>query len=109
MLFNPWQRIEAEEKNVIEMAEQGDAPAQFNLGNRYLFSKKGVGRNFKLAFSLLTDSAHSEYVVAQYNLGRLYPHGLGTDKDLEQASRRFRLAADAGYLRIFRPGSNWRH
>ncbi len=61
-------------------------------------AKRGVGRNFKLVFSLLTDSAHSGHVVAQYNLGRLYRHGLGTNKNLEQDSRWFPLAADAGYL-----------
>ena len=109
MPFKPWQCIEAEEKSVIGMAEQGDALAQyriswgssyieadlvlalrllhqsarngfplsqFDLGNRYLFSKKGVERNFKLAFSLLTDSTHNGHVIAQYNLGRLYRHGL---------------------------------
>ncbi len=34
MLFKPWQCIEAEEKSVIKMAEQGDALAQYRIGWR---------------------------------------------------------------------------
>ena len=49
-------------------AEQGDAKAQFNLGNRY-YNGQGVPQDYKEAVKWYRLSAEQGVAQAQYNLG----------------------------------------
>lgn len=55
-------------KELKVLAEQGDAEAQFKLGNRYK-QGKGVGKNFRQAVEWLTKAAEQGHSGAQNNLG----------------------------------------
>jgi TPR repeat protein len=50
--------------------------------------------DYQTAFAALTRSAERGVPEAQERLGRLYYYGRGTAKDMKQAWRLFKLAAD---------------
>ncbi|MDA8000445.1 MAG: sel1 repeat family protein [Alphaproteobacteria bacterium] len=53
------------------LAEQGDAKAQYSLGNLYYFGN-GVPRNYEMALKWFRPAAEQGLARAQYNLGTLY-------------------------------------
>ena len=57
-------------------AEQGDAQAQYNLGNCYAFGK-GVEKNLSEAVKWYRKAAEQGDAQAQYNLGVCYYNGQG--------------------------------
>ena len=64
-------------------AKQGDADAQYNLGNMY---HKGEGvqqsfKNAKIAYKKAADQGHAD---AQYKLGALYQMGQGVEQFFRQ-------------------------
>jgi TPR repeat protein len=63
-----WAEISAE---IVEAAEQGDASAQFNLGQIYR-KGKGVAQNDAEAAKWYRKAAEQGHVKAQYNLGVSY-------------------------------------
>jgi TPR repeat protein len=77
------------------LAKQGDAFAQYNLGQMYR-QGKGVPQNYKTAVKWYKLAAEQENARAQYNLGLLYFNGKGVPKDNKIAVKWFRLAADQG-------------
>ena len=62
-------------------AEQGDAKAQFNLGEMYYFGK-GVPQDYGEAAKWFRKVAEQGITVAQFNLGLMYHQGEGVPKNL---------------------------
>jgi TPR repeat protein len=62
------------------VADQGDAPAQFNLG---IMCKngKGVPQDYTEAFKWFHMAADQGHVRAQYNVARMYYEGQGVKQD----------------------------
>ena len=54
-----------------ELAEQGDASSQFNLGNMY-YQGQGVSQDYSQAVKWYQKAAEQGYARAQYNLGKMY-------------------------------------
>ena len=76
-------------------AEQGDAQAQYRLGECYYF-KRGVKRNYKKAVYWCEKAAEEGIGGAQYILGACHFKGKGTEKDLDKAFLWFTKAAQNG-------------
>ena len=77
------------------LAGQGDAEAQFELGNRYLQGEGVDQDNFEALrwFKLAADSGN---VNAQYNIAVMYLNGIGVIKDSAEAVQWFVTAAENG-------------
>ncbi len=73
------------------LAEQGNAEAQFNLGNMY---RKGLGvpQDYAEAVKWYRKAAEQGYAEAQFNLGSMYYHGYGVPQDYAQAHMWYKLA-----------------
>ena len=74
-----------------EAAENGDAKAQFELGEKY-WDKE----DFEKAVYWYERSAENGYAAAQYYLGWMYDHGKGVSKDDEKAVYWFEKSAKQG-------------
>ncbi len=89
------------------LAKQGDCDAQYALGYLY-FRGLGVGKSHKKALELWDRSANQGNVQAQTNLGIAYSwqkirnsaldctKGCGSDKDLVEAYKWFKIAESGG-------------
>ena len=78
------------------LAEQGNANAQFSLGNLYQFGD-GVGRDHQVAAQWYERAAIQGVAKAQYNLGFLYYNSRQLKRDDKAAVKWFRLAAEQGF------------
>ena len=78
-----------------EAAEQGDAGAQYLLGQRYA-TGDGVAKNTVNAVKWLKLSAEQGNGEAQLQLGSLYLGGKGIPKDSTESAKWFQLAANQG-------------
>ena len=76
-------------------AEQGDAVAQFNLGNCY-YTGKGVTKDYSQAVYWYRKAAEQRVARAQYNLGYCYLQGQGVSQDYSQAFIWLKKAAEQG-------------
>jgi TPR repeat protein len=74
-------------------ADQGNAQAQYNLGNLYL-DGRGVVQDYKQALQWWRLAAAQGYSDAQYNIGVAYENGLSVPNDGKEAAKWYRLAAD---------------
>ena len=79
------------------LAEQGDAYAQFKLGNIYS-GENGVPKNYKTAFKWTLRAAEQGHVNSQYNLGVIYANGEGVKESLRNSTFWFAKAAGNGDL-----------
>jgi Caspase domain/Sel1 repeat len=79
-----------------ELAEQGDANAQTNLGFRYA-NGEGVAKNLLEAVKWFRMAANQGLAAAQYNLGNSYNKGEGVVKDQVEAIKWYREAAAQGH------------
>ena len=77
-------------------AEQGDAQAQYNLGNCYAFGD-GVEKNLSEAVKWWRKAAEQGVAPAQFNLGNCYAFGNGVEKNPTEAVKWYRKAAEQGY------------
>ncbi|MER9835203.1 sel1 repeat family protein [Mesorhizobium sp. M0145] len=78
-----------------ELAENGDAIAEFNLG--FLYSKGlGVPMDYSKAAEWWTKAAKQNMAVAQVNLGLLYSWGKGVQRDDAKAAELWHGAATQG-------------
>jgi uncharacterized protein len=77
------------------LAENGDAAAQYLLGDLYM-EGKGVERNDATAFMWFQRAANQGDARAQYNLGASYAEGAGVQKSEVDAARWFQRAANQG-------------
>lgn len=74
-------------------AAQGNATAQFSLGNLY-DKGRGVARDGAEAFSWYRKAAEQGFPAAQLNVGIMYEAGDGVAPDLVEAARWYRRAAE---------------
>ncbi len=78
-----------------QLAAQGNAAAQYNLG--VIYDKGlGVAQNYKAAVKWYRKAAAQGNASAQYNLGAMYGNGLGVRQDYGEAMRWYEMAADQG-------------
>jgi hypothetical protein len=77
------------------MAEQGYAPAQYDLGVVYA-SGRGVAQDYVEAAKWYRLAADQGHAAAQYSLAGLYATGQGVAQDYVEATKWYRLAADQG-------------
>jgi TPR repeat protein len=76
-------------------AQEGSAPAQFNLASMYLYGD-GVEQNAERAVEWFLKAAEQGHIEAQYNLGKAFAEGVGAGADREAAGKWYRLAAEQG-------------
>ena len=80
---------------INQLAEQGDANAQFILGNMYS-NGEGVAENDAEAAKWYRRAADQGDAMAQYNLGSMYRRGEGVPESKVDAYFWFNLAAAQG-------------
>ena len=78
------------------LAKQGDADAQFNLGQMY-DKGQGVPQDYKTAVKWWKLSAEQGDASAQHSLGVMYDKGKGVPKDYKTAVKWYKLAAEQGF------------
>ncbi len=83
-------------KEIRPLAEQGDASAQFNLGQMYR-SGRGVPQDYNEAVRWYRRAAEQGQAEAQFGLGVLYRTGEGVPQDYVEAMGWFRQAAASGH------------
>jgi TPR repeat protein len=77
-------------------ADQGYAPAQYNLGVMYRQSE-GVEQDFKEAVKWFQKAADQGFVKAQHNLGVMYGIGEGVEQNYVTAYAWTSIAATNGH------------
>ena len=82
-------------KKITQLAEQGDAEAQYELGRMY-FLGKGMPRNATKALEWYQKAAEQGNALAQNELGNLYSAGLLVRKDDSEAAKWYQKAAEQG-------------
>jgi hypothetical protein len=96
-----FQEVAAEAVEVwTKAADQGDACAQYNLGELYI-DGDGVTQNNEKAIELWTKSAEQGFAKAQCALGYMYNEGEGVEKDYAKAVEWFTKAAEQGFPPAF--------
>ena len=83
-------------QEVITLANQGNAQAQYELGLMYELGM-GIEKDLNQAFVWYQKSANQAYAKAQYNLGIFYALAKGVNKDIEQSKHWIRKANENGY------------
>jgi TPR repeat protein len=93
-----WERGEFTKafRELKDLAEQGHAAAQYNVGVMYTRGE-GTRRDPEEAAFWYRKAAVQGNAAAQNNLGVLYNRGEGVSRDLEEAVFWYRWAADQGY------------
>ena len=79
-------------KLFLPLAEQGNALAQYNLGQMYR-QGQGVPQDYQEAGRLYRLSAEQGDAIAQCNLGGMYNEGKGVPQDDKEAVKWWKLAA----------------
>ena len=83
---------------LLEVAGQGDANAQFRLGVKYDFGR-GVTQDNRQAVNWYRKAAEQGYAAAQNNLGVMYENGEGVTQDHRQAANWYHKAAEQEHAR----------
>jgi uncharacterized protein len=81
-----------------QLADQGDARAQYNLGNTY-HDGRGVPQNYAEAIKWWRKAADQGFANAQHNLGFMYENGQGVPQNYAEAVEWYRKAADRGFAK----------
>ena len=79
--------------NILELANEGDACAQNNLGLMYQ-NGRGVEQSDEKAVEWFLKAAEQGDADAQYELGVMYEHGDGVEKSYEKAAEWYLKAAE---------------
>ena len=82
-------------KETFQVAKQGNAKAQYNLGGMY-YNGKGVRKDYAQAVQWYRKAAEQGHAKAQYNLGVMYDQGQGVRQDYAEAVQWYRKAAEQG-------------
>ena len=77
-------------------AEQGNAAAQYKMGECYQRGR-GVGKDYMIAVKWYRKAAEQGYAAAQHKMGECYQRGRGVGKDYMIAVKWYRKAAEQGY------------
>lgn len=85
-------------ETLINKADQGDAEAQYRLGNAYAESRR-VKQNYWLAKKYWQLAASQDHLGAMFNLGIMFRDGIGTNKDYNEAETYLQNAAASGHVR----------
>jgi uncharacterized protein len=80
---------------LTQLAEQGDAFAQHNLGIMY-DNGQGTPQDYAEALKWTRLAAEQGNASAQYNLGFMHRNGHGTPQNYAEAMKWYRLAAEQG-------------
>ena len=80
-------------QDLLKKAEQGDAQAQYNLGECYA-DGAGVAKDVAEAVKWYRKAAEQGHAPAQNALGWCYANGEGVTKDVHEAVKWYRKAAD---------------
>lgn len=97
----PSQEAKPKWKNLAQLqreAAKGDAPACFELGQRYLLGEGGVLQDLTQALALLEQAANGGIADAAFRLGKIYNDGDGVPPNYERSLEFYTLAARAGVL-----------
>lgn len=78
-----------------ELAEKGYAPAQNELGERYI-TGRGVVENYEIGVDWLKKAADQGLAEALDNLGDCYYYGIGVEENEKKAAELYRQAAEVG-------------
>jgi TPR repeat protein len=80
----------------LPLAEEGNAAAQYNLG---LLFRYGKGRpvDLEVAADWCLKAADAGFVPAQYEMAKMYEEGEGVRKNVVQAHKYYKLAAEQRY------------
>lgn len=81
-------------KYFLKAAHEGDAEAQFSLGNLFV-EGVGVPQDDHQAASWFSKSAEQGFSPAQVNLGVMYIQGQGVEQNLVEAHKWFNIAGGA--------------
>ena len=81
-----------------QMAEGGNAAAQYEVASRYAEGRQMI-KDFKLAADWYEKAAQQGLTPAAYKLAALYEKGLGVPRDKAKAKFWYIKAADAGHPR----------
>ena len=83
--------------NILELANEGDACAQNNLGEMYYLGW-GVEESDEKAVEWFLKAAERGYARAQYKLGDMYYFGDGVERSYEKAAEWYLKAAEQGLV-----------
>lgn len=78
-----------------EAAEEGNAVALFEIGNRYA-EGRGVEMDLAKAFQWYELAAEKGIAPAQYRIANQYEKGAGVDRNIDKAKMWYQLAAEQG-------------
>jgi TPR repeat protein len=84
----------------LEVAEEDDAQAQFNLGAMYEHGR-GVRQDYAEALKWFRRAAENGKPIALHNVGFYYEWGRVVDQDYQMAMKWYRRAAEKGHPRAF--------
>ncbi|MDP8160421.1 tetratricopeptide repeat protein [Pasteurella atlantica] len=84
---------------ILELVQQNNTKAQFDLGNIYLNGKEGIKKSYRQAFQwfqkvAVKNDSYTPY--AQFNLALMYLNGMGVNQSDKQAVTWFQAAAEKG-------------
>lgn len=82
--------------NILELANEGDACAQNNLGAMYYYGH-GVEQSDEKAAEWVLKAAKQGFADAQNHLGLMYKNGTGVEQSYEKAREWLQKAADQGF------------
>ncbi len=77
-------------------AEEGFAPAQYNLGDAYA-EGQGISQDYEKAIEWVKKAAKQGHQRAQYSLGFVYYNGKVVSQDYNEAINWFSKSAEQGY------------
>ena len=83
-------------RQTLQLAEQGYAYAQYNLGVMYE-NGRGVRQDYAEAVKWYRQAAAQGFADAQFNLGVMYGNGQGVRQDYAEALRWYRKATEQGH------------
>ena len=83
--------------NILELANEGDACAQNNLGAMYYYGH-GVEQSYEKATEWYLKAADQGLADAQCNLGLMYEYGTGVEQSDEKAVEWYLKAAEQGFV-----------
>ena len=89
------QKLAEDAKVLRASAEQGDAKAEFGLGDMY-YSGHGMKQDYTEAIGWYRKAADQGDAKAQYDIGYMFDLGQGVTQDYAEALRWYRKAADQG-------------
>ncbi len=91
-------RSRSTEDLLLELAQNGQAAAQHEMGTR-LLEGRNMPRDPAQALNWFRKSAEQNYAPAQYRLGTLFEKGIGVTADSKDAALWYGRAAEAGHVR----------